>query len=56
LAVIETSLEFFHPFDSQEYNQDYVLYIKGREDGKITSYREYWNPLVSIKLLGEQII
>jgi len=52
IAVIETSLEFFIPLTGQEYNQDYVCILKVREDGKITSYREYWNPLVSIKALG----
>lgn len=33
------------------YEQDYVMMVKTRE-GKISLYREYWNPLPGLKAFG----
>lgn len=33
------------------YEQDYVMVLEAR-DGKITRYREYWNPLPGIETFG----
>jgi uncharacterized protein len=41
-----------HTVDTgRPYNQHYVIFAS-TEGGKLTNYREYWNPLISIEAFG----
>lgn len=51
IAVAELTIKGHIPATGAGYNQSYVLFFETK-DGKLSRYREYWNPLVSIDAMG----
>ncbi|QQM29612.1 nuclear transport factor 2 family protein [Martelella lutilitoris] len=50
MAAIEFSCKGHSPKTGARYDQDYVSII-GLRDGRITRYRDYWNPLVVLSAI-----
>jgi uncharacterized protein len=44
-AVFEISMDFSIISTGKAYNQDYICVVKIRDDERIISYREYWDPI-----------
>ncbi|GAA1185139.1 nuclear transport factor 2 family protein [Nesterenkonia xinjiangensis] len=51
-VVIEMSISATVKATGAAYDQDYVI-ILWTSDGKVTRYRDYWNPLVGADLGGD---
>jgi ketosteroid isomerase-like protein len=51
VVVIEMTIKGRAIETDKPYNQQYVIVAETR-DGKLTHYREYWNPLVSAEALS----
>jgi ketosteroid isomerase-like protein len=50
-VVVEMTIKGRAVETDKPYNQQYVIVAETR-DGKLTHYREYWNPLVSAEALS----
>ena len=46
VAIVEFSISGHALKTGKHYDQSYVEVITTSKDGKITNYRDYWNPLV----------
>lgn len=53
VAVAEFTVKGHAPETGAPFNQSYVLFFETK-GGKISRYREYWNPLVTIDALGDR--
>jgi ketosteroid isomerase-like protein len=53
ISIIEISMDFHIPSIGKDYNQDYVCIVRVLNDGKIISYREYWNPIRGIEAFNQ---
>jgi len=51
VVVVEMTIKGRAVETDKPYNQQYVIVAETR-DGKLTHYREYWNPLVSAEALS----
>ena len=51
VVVVEMTIKGRVVETEKPYNQQYVIVAETR-DGKLTHYREYWNPLVSAEALS----
>jgi hypothetical protein len=51
VVVVEMTIKGRAVETEKPYNQQYVIVAETR-DGKLTHYREYWNPLVSAEALS----
>ena len=51
VVVVEMTIKGRAVKTDKPYNQQYVIVAETR-DGKLTHYREYWNPLVSAEALS----
>lgn len=52
VTVVEFGVEGTAVQTGRPYNQRYVSVIECQEDGRITRYVDYWNPLVALEALG----
>ena len=51
IAVVELSIKGRALASGAPYNQSFVLFFE-LKNGKLSRYREYWNPLVTIDAMG----
>lgn len=51
VAVVEVHGSATITTTGRRYEQDYVVFVRTR-DGRVVSYREYWNPLPGIEAFG----
>jgi len=51
LAIAEVHGSALIATTGKRYEQDYVLVLRTRE-GRISSYREYWNPMPALEAFG----
>jgi hypothetical protein len=51
VVVVEMTIKGRAVETDEPYNQQYVIVAETR-DGKLTHYREYWNPLVLAEALS----
>lgn len=54
VAVFEVSLNFHIKTTGKNYSQDYICVMKLCDDGRITRYREYWDPIRGLEALQQE--
>jgi len=55
LVIAEFESEGVAITTGKPYNQKYISVVKTTDDGKITSYVDFWNPMIAMESLGVKV-